>query len=271
MNPMQNPLFKEPVGMTFKIRREQLGMSIDDVSKSLKFGAHLVQAIELEQWDNLGPSIYANSYINSYIKLLDLNSEIRNEIPRFKSDPVLKTIVTPRLAASTSLPKAILAIFIVSGIAAIIAFLYSSNQPALELSPSNAISIGAEIPNAVMIAKNPITQAQTVTKVVPLTNEVVALPISSITASTKKISVHALQEINLEIRDSQDAILIDERIPANQDRTHDINNAGKITLDNAVNVVISINGETQDLVPFITNGVARFTVDENGNLVAISQ
>ena len=86
MNQMQNPLFKEPIGMAFKIRREQLGMSLDDVAKNLKFGAHLVSAIEMEQWESLGAPIYANSYINSYIKLLGLNSESRNEIPRFKTD-----------------------------------------------------------------------------------------------------------------------------------------------------------------------------------------
>lgn len=271
MNPVQNPLFKEPIGMTFKIRREQLGMTLDDVSKNLKFGAHLVHAIELEQWDKLGPSIYANSYINSYINLLELNPEIRHEIPRFKGDTTLKLIAEPRLSSSTSLSKAILAIVLVISLAAFIAFLYARHQPVPESMPSAAISISADIPSATMIAKNPLNQTQTISAPVPISTEGLASPITKTPSISKQLSIHASQAVRLEIRDSVGAVLFTEQVPANQDRTHEIKNTGKITLDNAEHAVLSIDGATQDLTPYITNGVANFTVNPDGKIAAITQ
>lgn len=271
MNQMQNPLFKEPIGMTFKIRREQLGMSLDDVAKNLKFGAHLVSAIELEQWESLGPPIYANSYINSYIKLLGLNSEIRNEIPRFKSDSALKAVVTPRLTPSSSLPKAFLAIFIVCGLVAIIAFVYSRNQPAEELTPSLANSISAEIPNATMMAKNPLTQPKAEAKAAPLPAQASAIPLAGNTSTLKEISVRTQTEAWMEIRDSNNAVVFNELIPANEDRKQSIDKVGKITLGSASKVVLSINGNVQDLSPFAISDVARFTIDQDGKATAISK
>ena len=46
MDPIQNPLFKEPVGSLFKARREQMGLSPEEVAKRLKFSTHMVEAIE---------------------------------------------------------------------------------------------------------------------------------------------------------------------------------------------------------------------------------
>lgn len=257
--------------MTFKIRREQLGMSLDDVAKNLKFGAHLVSAIELEQWESLGPPIYANSYINSYIKLLGLNSEIRNEIPRFKSDSALKAVVTPRLTPSSSLPKAFLAIFIVCGLVAIIAFVYSRNQPAEELTPSLANSISAEIPNATMMAKNPLTQPKVEAKAAPLPAQASAIPLAGNTSTLKEISVRTQTEAWMEIRDSNNAVVFNELIPANEDRKQSIDKVGKITLGSASKVVLSINGNVQDLSPFAISDVARFTIDQDGKATAISK
>jgi cytoskeletal protein RodZ len=282
MNPVQNPLFKEPVGMTFKIRREQLGLTLEDISKSLKFGSHIVHAIELEQWDKLGPSIYANSYINSYIKLLELSPEIRNEIPRFKGDTTLKLIAEPRLSSSTSLSKAIFAILIVISLAALIAFLYSRNQPVLESMPSAELSMSAEIPSATMIAKNPLNQSQVASEPASVTTQSLATqgteintPIDStllpVTPANNEMTIKTIQETWMEIRDSQNAVVFNELIPANQERTQSIKNVGKITLGNASKTEISINGVSVQLASFINNDVARFTVDENGKAVALTQ
>jgi hypothetical protein len=60
-------------------------------------------------------------------------------------------------------------------------------------------------------------------------------------------------------------------IPANEDRTQSIDKAGKITLGNASKVVLSINGNVQDLSPFAISDVARFTIDQDGKATAISK
>ena len=93
MDPIQNPLFREPIGMTFRAKRELMDLSVEDAAKALKFGTHLIEAIEHEEWQKLGAPIYAKSYINSYIKLLGLSEEIRNEIPGMTATPQLKAII----------------------------------------------------------------------------------------------------------------------------------------------------------------------------------
>jgi cytoskeleton protein RodZ len=86
-----------------------------------------------------------------------------------------------------------------------------------------------------------------------------------------EITINTSQEAWVEVRDSQNAVVFKELIPANQERRQTIKNAGKITLGNASNVEVSINGVTLKLAPFIINDVARFTVDENGKAVAFTQ
>ena len=92
MDPIQNPLFKEPIGSIFRSKRQQLGLSIDDVARSLKYSSHLVEAIETEQWQNLGAPVFAKSYVNSYIKLLGLNPSIMDEIPTMSQTPSIKVL-----------------------------------------------------------------------------------------------------------------------------------------------------------------------------------
>ncbi|HWS39914.1 MAG TPA: RodZ domain-containing protein [Arenimonas sp.] len=278
MNPIQNPLFKEPVGMTFKSKREQLGLSLEDVSKSLKFGTHLVQAIEAEQWEKLGPAIYANSYLNSYIKLLGLHTEILNEIPRLKGAPALKTITAEKIAPSGSTPKIIFALITIIAVVVLVAYLYSRYQPAVEVIPTDAISISTPLPKDQLAAKNPLTQPQEtpqtnqlVTTVAVGTSAVSDISQSNATTANLQLSVNTFQEAWLEIRDAQDAVIIKELIPANQERTQSIQNVGKITLGNASKAQISINGVVLDLAPFVINDVARFTINADGKAVALTQ
>ena len=50
MDPIQNPLFREPIGMTFRAKRELMDLTVEDAAKALKFGTHLIEAIEHEEW-----------------------------------------------------------------------------------------------------------------------------------------------------------------------------------------------------------------------------
>lgn len=274
MNPIQNPLFKEPVGMTFKAKREHMGLSVEEVAKSLKFGTHLVQAIEAEQWEKLGPAVYANSYLNSYIKFLGINEEIRNEIPRLKGEPALKTISTEKIVPIGSLPKKILAFITVGGLVALSIFLYSRYQPVEVVTEANTLSMSAAMPQEALQSKNPIIQStvpsETLSTATELTSAI-ASETSPAMLANGEMSISTSQEAWMQVRDSQNAVIFEELIPANQERTHSIKNVGKITIGNASNVKISINGIDLSLTPFIINDVARFTFDSSGKATTLTQ
>ncbi|MBP6534007.1 MAG: DUF4115 domain-containing protein [Arenimonas sp.] len=272
MDPIQNPLFKEPVGATFRSKRERLGLSIEDAAKSLKFGSHLVQAIEDEQWGKLGPAIYARSYVSSYIKLLGLNEAIKHEIPNLTSGAApLKTITQARVEPAGIQSKSILALVTLLGLTALGAFLYF-RSPAVEMVPidtSMPLSMPVtEAPAKPVAATPPAVDSAPVQA--SLTDAAPSTQSSVATEAAAQLLVRTKMEAWLEIRGIDGAVLFSELIPAGQERTHSLENAGKITLGQAGSAELLINGSRRDLSPFIKDDVARFTVDASGNPVAIS-
>jgi len=272
MNPIQNPLFKEPVGASFRSKREALGMSIDEAAKNMKFGTHLVQAMENEQWDVLGPAIFAKSYISSYIKLLGMDESIKNEIPTLSSGtPVLKAITQTRVEPAGIQSKSILAMVTLIGLAALLVFLYNRN-PSVETAITDS-SIPLSVSENTSIP--PPAEPSSVNTALPATtanNNQLPLPPPQVVASAKPVLlVRTKQETWLEIRDSNNAVLFSELIPANQERTQSLEKIGKITLGNASTVELLINNGLQNIASFIKNDdVARFTVDANGSIVALT-
>ena len=267
MNPIQNPLFKEPVGASFRSKRETLGMSIDEAAKSMKFGTHLVQAMENEQWDVLGPAIFAKSYISSYIKLLKMDESIKNEIPTLSAGtPVLKAITQTRVEPAGIQSKSILAMVTLIGLAALLVFLYNRNSSVETAISDNSMPLSVSENTSIPSAAAPSTAAPS------SVNTALPLPPPQVVASAKPVFlVRTTQETWLEIRDISNAVLFSELIPANQERTQSVEKIGKITVGNASTVEFLINNGIQNITPFIKNdGVARFTVDANGSIVALT-
>jgi cytoskeleton protein RodZ len=272
MDPIQNPLFKEPVGATFRSKREKLGLSVEDAAKSLKFGSHLVQAIEDEQWGKLGPAIYARSYVSSYIKLLGLNEAIKHEIPNLASGAApLKTITQARVEPAGIQSKSILALVTLLGLTALGAFLYF-RSPAVEMAPiDSSIPLSMPAPDA---PPKPAAATLPAVDSVPVqaspADAAVAAQAGAATVAVAQLLVRTKMEAWLEIRGIDGAVLFSELIPAGQERTHSLEKVGKITLGQAGSAELLINGGIRDLSPFIKDDVARFTVDASGNPAAIS-
>jgi len=265
MDPIQIPLFKEPVGSLFRARREQMGLSPEDVAKRLKFSAHLVEAIESEQWEKLGAPIYAKSYITGYIRLLGLDEAIRDEIPNINAAPALKTITAARVEPAASSSKWLLAGLSILLLAALVAYLSLRQQPA------ESVSLDALVTAA---APAPADSATTV----PVAAPAVAIPGQSRTSATPPPAVSMAVELQLrnsreswvEIRGVDNSVLYSGLIPAGQEFRHALDKAGRITLGNASSAEVSIAGERRDLTDVVNNDVARFSVGADGRPVGIT-
>jgi cytoskeleton protein RodZ len=262
MNPIQNPLFKEPIGACFTAKREMLGLSIEDAAKSMKFSTNFVQAIENEQWDILGPAIYAKSYISSYIKLLGLDESIKNEIPNLSDgNPTLSTIIQPRVEPLGIQSKSILAILSLIGLSILFIFLYNRNDTVETATIDNSIPLSVPASSTNIV---PIIPANTIVSNV----QPVQTPIE---VGTQQLLIRTKQEAWLEIRDLKNRVVFSELIPANQERTHNLIEIGKITLGNASSVQLLVNNNLQSITAFIKrDDVARFTIDEKGTFVALT-
>ncbi|MGL4685158.1 MAG: helix-turn-helix domain-containing protein [Commensalibacter sp.] len=72
------------VGTVLRARREQLGWSLDEVSKRLRIRQEFLNALEEGQIDKLPGIVYASGFLRAYAELLNLNTD--EILQRFKSE-----------------------------------------------------------------------------------------------------------------------------------------------------------------------------------------
>lgn len=272
MDPIQNPLFREPIGSIFRAKREQLGLSLDDAAKQLKFGAHFLQAIEHEEWDKLGAPIFAKSYINSYAKLLGLNESIRDEIPSMSANPSLKALPAIKIEPAGGGTKWLLALVSIVGLGVAVYFFNNRQQPEQAISLNNLISVPSEKPAvSTPAAINTQTTSVAIPGSEPLTAEPAVDSAAVAITANAELRIKATQENWLEVRGKDDSILFSGLIKAGQDYTQSIDKVGRITLGNAGTAEVNVAGIAQDLNSLIRDDVAKFSIATDGRLVTASQ
>lgn len=103
------------IGLILKAKREEKGISLDEVSNVLCLRKSLIQAIELGKWDFLPHEVYVRSYVKEYANFLKIYDEILPELteknieiePDTKTDNqvIEKPIRRFRKIALTNLPR----------------------------------------------------------------------------------------------------------------------------------------------------------------------
>ena len=274
MDPIQNPLFKEPIGSLFRTKRQQLGLSIDDAARSLKYSAHLVQAIETEQWHNLGAPVFAKSYVNSYVKLLGLNPQVLDEIPSMAQAPALKSLTTVKVESASNGSKWLLGLLTVLGLAAIMAYFGLRQNPSESVALDSLVSVPAAAP-VQSTASTAVTPATGAALINPAQTEppgitTVAAPTASATIPANAgILITATQDCWVEILDADKSVLFKGTLVPGQEVRQPLDKIGRITLGNAGSVALSVNGSARDLSPLIKGNIARFSLDAEGKPVAV--
>ncbi len=274
MDPVQNPLFREPIGTIFRTKREQLGLSIEDAAKSLKFGSHLVEAIEHEQWEKLGAPVFAKSYINSYIKLLGLNEAIRDEIPNLQRNPSLKAITAIKIEPAGRRLNWLFGLISVAAVIAVVAYFSLRQAQDAPVTLDNLIALGDSAKPAADNNKALDTTAIALPgQVAPA--EPSALPAVSAPDSTgtsaSELRIVSVKENWLEVRGKDNAVLFSALMVAGQEYRQSIDKIGKITLGNANSAEITRDGQALDISALVRDDIARFSLDDAGQPIALSQ
>lgn len=63
-------------GALLKKRREEMGLSFEQVAQTTKIRPHILQALEEEDWDTLPSSAFVRGFIRSYARSLGLNENV---------------------------------------------------------------------------------------------------------------------------------------------------------------------------------------------------
>ena len=263
MDPIQNTLFREPIGMTFRAKRELMDLSVEDAAKALKFGTHLIEAIEHEKWQKLGAPIYAKSYINSYIKLLGLSEEIRNEIPGMTATPQLKAITYAKIEPARRSPKWLLPAVSLIAMAALVAYLN------LRQSPSDVVSLDALVEQIVAHENHAIQAAVVIDgqsnfpETAPKSELLAASPVKA-----NEMLIRSSQQSWVEVRGKDGSVLFSGTLGGTAEFRQDPAKVGKITVGNASRAEITLGGVKLDISPVIRGEVARFTLSDDGKPTA---
>jgi cytoskeleton protein RodZ len=270
MDPIQNPLFKEPIGSLFRTKRQQLGLSIDDAARSLKYSAHLVQAIESEQWQSLGAPVFAKSYVNSYIKLLGLNPQVLEEIPSMSQAPALKSLTTVKVESSSKGSRWLLGLLTVLGLSAIVAYFGLRQKAPESVALDTLVSVPAVRSTGAVSAPAATASATGAALDTPPTGAVTAVPTPPALPATAEVLITAAQDCWVEVLGTDKAVLFKGILSPGQEVRQGLDKIGRITLGNASSAALSVNGTARDLNPIIKGSVARFSLDAEGEPVAVT-
>lgn len=263
MDPIQNPLFREPIGMTFRAKRELMDLTVEDAAKALKFGTHLIEAIEHEEWQKLGAPIYAKSYINSYIKLLGLSEDIRNEIPGMTATPQLKAITYAKIEPERRSSKWLLAVLSLFAVAALLAYLNLRQSPAEALSLETLVDQPVTPENQAIRAAVAIDGQSTAPAAAP-----VSAPQAAASVQPAEMRIRSNQQSWVEVRGKDGSVLFSGTLGGTAEFRQDPAKVGKITVGNASTAEISLDGVRLDITPLIRDEVARFTLSDDGKPAA---
>ena len=74
-NPLDSVHKKGP-GPLLKGKREEMGLSHEQIAQTTKIRPHILQALEEEDWDSLPSSAFVKGFLRSYARALGLNEDV---------------------------------------------------------------------------------------------------------------------------------------------------------------------------------------------------
>jgi len=148
------------LGQKLRIAREELGLSVEDVSQAIKVQANAVRQMEAGDFDALGPSVFAKGFLRSYAKHVQLGQAwLDEELATLALDaaPILVPSRGERQDRSSTAERGMLAASYLVGTAILVSAIFvvthfdrfvgtRSEQAPLEVSAPDAQSSESTIP-----------------------------------------------------------------------------------------------------------------------------
>ncbi len=122
-NEVNELLQQECYGVTLREAREKAGLSIDDVSEKILISADILKSIENSQSDALPSVAFAQGYIRSYAKILNLQADSIIEA-YLKTVPEQQQLSPRGLVATPQTSNSLLLTGVLFGLLAIIGFTF---------------------------------------------------------------------------------------------------------------------------------------------------
>ncbi|HVK52350.1 MAG TPA: RodZ domain-containing protein [Pseudoxanthomonas sp.] len=260
-------------GAFLRQAREQAGLSLQDVGSRLKVPLKVLQALEAEQWSQLGAPVFIRGQLRSYAKLLKV------DVDGYLAQAQLETVRPSELVSRSYTPTSHRvfesakrkAIYVV--VTAIIATpIWMATRPHLGGGQQTTASLDVMPPKT-----TPTNGAASVaagaagTEVErPSAAPYVASLTPPISRSTPALTLNFTGDSWVQIMGSDGRSLEQALLKAGDQRSYEAGQVGRVVLGNASAVEVQRSGSTVDLTPYRRANVARFTVSSDGSLVPVA-
>jgi len=139
------------LGDRFRTTREARGLSLSDVAEQIRIRSVYLEAIELEDWNAIGPPVYIRGFLRTYARFLGLDaedvvSEFNRVAPPGKRTLVAQVVIEPPKESERSLWPVL--IWVASGVAVLlIAFVVFNEISLHERSASGVVAAASAGPS----------------------------------------------------------------------------------------------------------------------------
>ncbi len=78
----------EMVGSVLRARREELGLSLEDIHEKTRISRNVLEALEADDMDSLPPTVYVRGFVRQYARILGLNDrQLLDMLPGTEPEP----------------------------------------------------------------------------------------------------------------------------------------------------------------------------------------
>jgi cytoskeleton protein RodZ len=248
--------------------RNKAGIRLADASAELKMPVRVLEAIEQENWQQLGAPVFIRGQVRSYAKLLKVDVEPYLEQARFHGVQVAELVShshVPRYRrVMESMARRAVYVVITAAIAVPVwvATQSQAGRGAAQTTASlDVVPAAGELP--AMAAANAAKPAKAAA---PYIASLAPIPRVNSNALTLRMTGDSWVQIHAPDGKSVEQGLL----KAGEERSFRAGEIGRVVLGNAAAVEVQQAGSTVDMTPYQRANVARFTVSSDGSLAPVA-
>ncbi|MDA8128385.1 MAG: helix-turn-helix domain-containing protein [Betaproteobacteria bacterium] len=262
------------IGELLRDAREARGVRLEDAAVRLRLMHRQVEAMERDDFESLGPPVFARGFVRNYARLLGLAPEsLLARMDGAPAEPPAVSVEPPLPHSWLTSPWLILSLLGLLLLVAVPIALYlwlnsdAGEAPAASALPAQSQAAApAPAPAQAPAAARPEAAAPAPAPAPPETAATQAAPAADATAGPDAAGSVLHLEFGdkswTEIKDASGRMLLRQLNPADSDVDVHGQPPFDVVIGNAAQVRMTYNGRPIDLQPFTDGMVARFTLEE---------
>lgn len=255
------------VGTILREARERLGLSVADVSSSIKFASRQIEALEADDFAHLPEPAFVRGFVRSYARLLHLQPEtLRAALPQAEKQSValeakaLNDVPFPN-AYSERKPNIIwlMAALVVAVVLALSAWMMSSSLRKPDIQKKTGVSEAGNVVIQTMELPQPVA-VSAIAASSESASQAMSTP-SPINSPPGIIRLVFDKDSWVEVTDRNGKILLSRINPQGTEQNLNGTPPFSLVIGEAKNVHLYFKGKLVDLAPYSNLDVARLTLE----------